>query len=45
MPLSPSFVRLVRVMRRKLACAERIVNPRISEVLFGIEDNNPKVDH
>lgn len=29
----------------KVSCAERIVNARISEVWFGIEDKNPKVDH
>ncbi|MDY0014987.1 MAG: ATP-binding protein [Bacteroidales bacterium] len=29
----------------KLSCAERIVNARISDVWFGIEDKNPKVDH
>jgi len=27
------------------SCSERIVNARISEVWFGIEDKNPKVDH
>jgi len=29
----------------KISCAERIVNARISELWFGIEDKNPKVDH
>jgi len=29
----------------KLSCAERIVNARISDVWFGIQDKNPKVDH
>jgi ATP-dependent DNA helicase RecG len=29
----------------KVSRAERIVNARISEVWFGIEDKNPKVDH
>lgn len=29
----------------KVSCSERIVNARISEVWFGIEDKNPKVDH
>ena len=29
----------------KLSCAERILNARISDVWFGIEDKNPKVDH
>jgi ATP-dependent DNA helicase RecG len=29
----------------KISCAERIVNARISDVWFGIEDKNPKVDH
>src|SRR5687768_2063199 len=29
----------------KLSCAERIVNARISEVWFGIEDKNPTVNH
>lgn len=29
----------------KLSCSERIANARISEVWFGIEDKNPKVDH
>jgi len=29
----------------KISCSERIVNARISEVWFGIEDKNPKVDH
>lgn len=29
----------------KVSCAERIVNARISELWFGIEDKNPKVDH
>jgi len=29
----------------KLSCSERIVNARISEVWFGIEDKNPTVDH
>jgi ATP-dependent DNA helicase RecG len=29
----------------KVSCAERIVNARISDVWFGIEDRNPKVDH
>ncbi len=29
----------------KLSCSERIVNARISDVWFGIEDKNPKVDH
>ena len=29
----------------KLSCAERIVNARIPEVWFGIEDKNPTVDH
>lgn len=29
----------------KVSCAERIVNARISDVWFGIEDKNPKVDH
>ena len=28
----------------KVSCSERIVNARISEVWFGIEDKNPKVD-
>ena len=27
----------------KVSCAERIVNARISDVWFGIEDKNPKV--
>lgn len=29
----------------KISCSERIVNARISEVWFGIEDPNPTVDH
>jgi len=29
----------------KISCAERIVNARISDVWFGLEDKNPKVDH
>lgn len=29
----------------RVSCAERIVNARISDVWFGIEDKNPKVDH
>ena len=29
----------------KISCAERIVNARIKDVWFGIEDKNPKVDH
>lgn len=29
----------------KVSCSERIVNARIKEVWFGIEDKNPKVDH
>ncbi len=29
----------------KISCAERIVNARIPEVWFGIEDKNPTVDH
>ncbi len=29
----------------KISCAERIVNARISEVWFGIEDKNPTVNH
>lgn len=29
----------------KISCTERIVNARISELWFGIEDKNPKVDH
>ena len=29
----------------KVSCAERIVNARISDLWFGIEDKNPKVDH
>jgi ATP-dependent DNA helicase RecG len=29
----------------KISCSERIVNARISEVWFGIEDPDPKVDH
>jgi ATP-dependent DNA helicase RecG len=29
----------------KVSCAERIVNARIAEVWFGIEDKNPKVDN
>jgi len=29
----------------KLSCSERIVNARVSEVWFGIEDPDPKVDH
>ena len=29
----------------KLSCSERIVNARISEVWFGIEDPDPRVDH
>jgi ATP-dependent DNA helicase RecG len=29
----------------KVSCAERIVNARITDVWFGIEDRNPKVDH
>ena len=29
----------------KISCAERIVQARITEVWFGIEDKNPKVDH
>ncbi|MFH1851801.1 MAG: ATP-binding protein [Candidatus Neomarinimicrobiota bacterium] len=29
----------------KVSCAERIVNARISEVWFGIEDKNPTIDH
>lgn len=29
----------------KISCSERIVSARISEVWFGIEDKNPKVDH
>jgi len=29
----------------KTSCSERIVNARISEVWFGIEDKNPTVDH
>lgn len=29
----------------KISCAERIVNARISDLWFGIEDKNPKVDH
>ncbi len=29
----------------KVSCAERIANARISDVWFGIEDKNPKVDH
>jgi ATP-dependent DNA helicase RecG len=28
----------------KVSCSERIVNARISELWFGIEDRNPKVD-
>jgi ATP-dependent DNA helicase RecG len=29
----------------KVSCAERIANARISDVWFGVEDKNPKVDH
>lgn len=29
----------------KIPCSERIVNARVSEVWFGIEDPDPKVDH
>lgn len=29
----------------KVSCAERIVNARISNMWFGIEDRNPKIDH
>lgn len=29
----------------KTSCSERIVNARIPEMWFGIEDKNPKVDH
>ncbi len=29
----------------KVSCSERLVNARISEVWFGIEDKNPRVDH
>ncbi len=29
----------------KISCAERIVSARISDVWFGIEDPDPKVDH
>lgn len=29
----------------KVSCSERIVNARISEIWFGIEDKNPTVDH
>ena len=29
----------------KVSCSERIVNARIDEVWFGIEDPNPSVDH
>ncbi len=29
----------------KIPCSERIVNARITEVWFGIEDPDPKVDH
>jgi ATP-dependent DNA helicase RecG len=29
----------------KISCSERIVNARIAEVWFGIEDPDPKVDH
>lgn len=29
----------------KISCSERIVNARISEVWFGIEDPDPKVNH
>lgn len=29
----------------KVSCSERIVNARIAEVWFGIEDPNPSVDH
>jgi len=29
----------------KVSCAERIVNARITDIWFGIEDKNPKVDH
>jgi ATP-dependent DNA helicase RecG len=29
----------------KISCAERIMNARISDLWFGIEDKNPKVDH
>ncbi len=29
----------------KVSCSERIVNARIAEVWFGIEDPNPTVDH
>ncbi len=29
----------------KISCSERIVNARISDVWFGIEDKNPTVDH
>jgi len=29
----------------KVSCAERIVNARVSDLWFGIEDKNPKVDH
>lgn len=29
----------------KVSCAERIVNARISDLWFGIEDKNPTVDH
>ncbi len=29
----------------KLSCSERIVNARISDVWFGIEDKNPTIDH
>lgn len=29
----------------KISCSERIVNARIAEVWFGIEDPNPTVDH
>lgn len=31
--------------KNKTSCSERIVNARISEVWFGIEDKNPTVDH
>ena len=29
----------------KISCSERIVNARVAEVWFGIEDPDPKVDH
>lgn len=29
----------------KVSCSERIVNARISEIWFGVEDKNPTVDH